>query len=463
MKPFRFTTWTKKKFILFFFCFFIITWTFSSLNLEGKYINKTHEIESPSQKQIIDLDITNLHRLNQELIVKASLKNNLTIGVFTPIEFTVLLYGSNPTNGNDQWVLLQNSTNQRNVTCEKKSLCDSNTLVHENYIHYTNYKTEIVIENLIDWQFYNLVEIEYNYVSKYLTYFKLFFQYILVMILITWTGIYFYKLRDVEFKNLPLEQKWLIIMLVSLIFFNNPLHPVTLLSSSLFWRTISLIFTSIFFIELFGGWLCVLGGFRTPKRHFRGFYLPKFLLLGLIFILFLSLLIWRENHSINHPKYESVTSIPSYCAFRTILTILFVYYWLWAFYSLTGSYSHVKQIKKMELKRRFMFFVIIGTIPFFFTFQVLFTILYSKDTYSPIEFMAVFFMYNFYLLGYSYACLPNKLSPNQENNTNHSENSDSKDSIGSDISNATDLKIISINSSLSDYSDQPEKKLFQKN
>ncbi|KAJ6228443.1 transmembrane protein [Anaeramoeba flamelloides] len=281
------------------------------------YVKEKNQVASPEKKQTINFDITNLHRLNQELIVKASLKNNLTIGVFNPIEFTVILHGSNPENGKDEWILLQNTTNQRNVTCE-------------------------------------------------------------------------------------------------------------------------------------------------PNRSFRRFYLPKFLLLGIISFFLFVLLIWGQNHSINHPEYESVTSIPAYRALRTIMIILFVYYGLWIFYSITGSYSVVKQVKKKKFSRRFNFFVTIGSIPFFFSFYVLFDVYLSTITYSSIGFMSTYSLYNFYIFGYLFACLPNTSSINQEKNNKTVSDSSPIGSINIEYSNETELKNFSVHSAFSSESDKPEKKIFQK-
>ena len=72
-----------------------------------------------------------------------------------------------------------------------------------------------------------------------------------------------------------MEQRWSSILLLLLIFYNNPFFPLTLTSATLIGGILDAIFQSLFLFTLLLFWLCALHGLRQTRRTLVFFYLPK--------------------------------------------------------------------------------------------------------------------------------------------------------------------------------------------
>ena len=72
-----------------------------------------------------------------------------------------------------------------------------------------------------------------------------------------------------------MEQRWSSVLLLLLIFYNNPFFPLTLTSATLIGGVLDAIFQSIFLFTLLLFWLCALHGLRQTRRTLVFFYLPK--------------------------------------------------------------------------------------------------------------------------------------------------------------------------------------------
>ena len=72
-----------------------------------------------------------------------------------------------------------------------------------------------------------------------------------------------------------MEQRWCSILLLLLIFYNNPFFPLNLTSATLIGGILDAIFQSLFLFMLLLFWLCALHGLRQTRRTLVYFYLPK--------------------------------------------------------------------------------------------------------------------------------------------------------------------------------------------
>ena len=72
-----------------------------------------------------------------------------------------------------------------------------------------------------------------------------------------------------------MEQRWCSVLLLLLIFYNNPFFPLNLTSATLIGGILDAIFQSLFLFMLLLFWLCALHGLRQTRRTLVYFYLPK--------------------------------------------------------------------------------------------------------------------------------------------------------------------------------------------
>ena len=95
-------------------------------------------------------EIRNLDKLNQELLLVATLNNALysSTGIEKEIEFIVTISGRN--NDNEDWILLESSLeiHNRSIVCVDGSLfCRNSTLAHELFIKYSTFQFNVSILN----------------------------------------------------------------------------------------------------------------------------------------------------------------------------------------------------------------------------------------------------------------------------------------------------------------------------
>ena len=101
-----------------------------------------------------------------------------------------------------------------------------------------------------------------------------------------------------------MEQRWVVVLLVMLLFYNNPFFPLTLSSTPLTAGILDSIFQSTFLFSLLMFWLCVLHGLRQTRRHIIKFYLPKFALVFPMWLAALTMEITQQVNEVRDPTYS---------------------------------------------------------------------------------------------------------------------------------------------------------------
>ena len=93
-------------------------------------------------------------------------------------------------------------------------------------------------------------------------------------------------------------------LLISVMLYDNPLFPLILLVHTSFTAIVDACFTVTFFSTLLMFWLCVYHGIRKSERNFFSFYLPKLLLVGLLWIIGCVMLSWSALYQSLDPTYS---------------------------------------------------------------------------------------------------------------------------------------------------------------
>ncbi len=64
------------------------------------------------------------------------------------------------------------------------------------------------------------------------------------------------------------------------------------------------VFQSTFLALIMVFWLSIYHGVRVNDRNFLTFYVPKFIIVFLIWLLSIVLLLWQQYHSLDDPTYN---------------------------------------------------------------------------------------------------------------------------------------------------------------
>ena len=128
-------------------------------------------------------------------------------------------------------------------------------------------------------------------------------------------------MKKFSLRDWSIEQKWLFILLRSLLFFNNPLFALNVLIDSWVPHVLDAVFQSTFLALIMVFWLSIYHGVRVNDRNFLTFYVPKFIIVFLIWLLSIVLLLWQQYHSLDDPTYNLTMDENNY-----IVSVCFCFY-----------------------------------------------------------------------------------------------------------------------------------------
>ncbi|CAC5406074.1 Transmembrane protein 181 [Mytilus coruscus] len=112
-----------------------------------------------------------------------------------------------------------------------------------------------------------------------------------------------HSLRKFTIRDWSIEQRWMSLLLPLLLLYNDPIFPLTFLVNSWVPGMFDALFQASFLCGLLLFWLCIYHGVRQTDRRFMKFYIPKLLIVGLIWISAVTLSSWQEYNEIQDPTY----------------------------------------------------------------------------------------------------------------------------------------------------------------
>ncbi|KAJ6253269.1 transmembrane protein [Anaeramoeba flamelloides] len=427
--------WKKKNLLIFFgiFFFFILLGFIIGMSGPKKYNSVSVDSYLRSSNSKIEIQLNNISRINQFLFVEGFFVNSVTYGVKVPITFSVELYGTKKQHSkewgeiyqqNSPWKMISNTTHNRTILCNPEtSSCESQILVYETINQYSNFYFKINAEFSELTDLFQVVE--FNYVNSSMTVFEILFRYffiILTLFIIVYLTRY---TRQYSFHNFLIEQKWISLLVISLLLFNNPFYPIITLSNSSFFRILDALFTSTFFgLLLYFIWI-KLDSFRYQKfkRTFLKFYLPRSIPILILMIFFFILYVYGKFHEMDDPQYQQAQDTPGYMALKWLHNIILNLYNLFILYSIIRNYIYFKQTINNQIheneginynKKRFNFFLLVSVLPFFTLIILLFGNFLHELKYSSFTFLFTYSVCNAYIIALSIAFLPSKKDKNSE-------------------------------------------------
>eukprot|EP01006_Ploeotia_vitrea_P000789 TRINITY_DN103653_c0_g1_i1.p1 TRINITY_DN103653_c0_g1~~TRINITY_DN103653_c0_g1_i1.p1 ORF type:complete len:550 (-),score=47.93 TRINITY_DN103653_c0_g1_i1:42-1634(-) len=300
-------------------------------------------------------------------------------------------------------------------------ICNRITLAHETFIgNATTYRIIIQVANDEDerhrlWNFLTKEDIQqietmFVFPAESFTEFELYFRYMFVFVSMVVTVAFWITNRMYNpWRGFALEQKWTLILLVSLVLFNNPFFFFTVVVDSWFFPFLNLVFVNSFLIIYL---LCLLlFSDNLLKRHKRmsteWFYLPKLILIGsLWFVGLVSFLVsrrkQRDDIAMNDLENLSETGV---AFFKVFAGIILGIYGLWLLYLITMLVIQWVEDTRHYLPRRVKFLWLLALLMLFGIVAGYYTLVLRQDEQmKAIEFFAFFALYNLhvYLLALMY-------------------------------------------------------------
>ncbi|XP_043219290.1 transmembrane protein 181-like [Amphibalanus amphitrite] len=239
----------------------------------------------------------------------------------------------------------------RHLHCQESS-CAPVTLLHLAYLSFTNY--------LLVLRFHGLEDIDRRYtVSDVLfaferfeanfTQLQLWFRFIFLIVSFSATCWFGFSLRRSPSQDWSLEQRWTAALLPLLVAHNNPFFPLMFLCSSIVPRVLDSLLQVTMFCALLLCWICVLHGLRQTSRTWLTFYVPKLVLVGLMWLLCTVLIAWRGYHSLRDPTFTG-TQLGPLQGVDTFFYVLGGVYLLYVLILILRAYSDLRAMPYLGVR-----------------------------------------------------------------------------------------------------------------
>ncbi|XP_066452190.1 transmembrane protein 181 isoform X2 [Eleutherodactylus coqui] len=423
LAPMRLYTLSKRYFVLVFVVFFLCFGLTLFIGIAGPKVIETKDQESKatnsSKAGQYSLISPIMSTYNQQLWLMCRIKLDKSDDFSFQNNFTlsVKIHGV----ASDATVSYRDNkehSRPRTLSCAQK--CDEIIVVHLGYLNYTQYNLEIHFENLNQLR-YTITGVIFTWKTYNPTFsqVEIWFRFVFVVLTFMVTCLFAHSLRKFSMRDWGIEQKWMSVLLPLLLLYNDPFFPLTFLVNSWFPGMLDDLFQSLFLCALLLFWLCVYHGIRVQgERKCMTFYLPKFLIVGLLWLASVTLGIWQTVNELHDPTYQYRVDTGNFQGMKIFFLIVATLYILYLLFLVIRACSELRNMPYVDLRLKFLtaltFLVLVISIFILylrFGSQVLqdnFVAELTTHYQNSAEFLSFYGLLNFYLYTLAFVYSPSK-------------------------------------------------------
>uniref|UniRef100_A0A7M4FJY3 Transmembrane protein 181 n=1 Tax=Crocodylus porosus TaxID=8502 RepID=A0A7M4FJY3_CROPO len=286
----------------------------------------------------------------------------------------------------------------RQLSCARK--CDEIIVAHLGYLNYTQYNILVSfggLEKLI----FPILSINFTWktYNPYFSQVEIWFRFVFVVLTFVVTCLFAHSLRKFSMRDWGIEQKWMSILLPLLLLYNDPFFPLSFLVNSWFPGMLDDFFQSLFLCALLLFWLCVYHGIRVQgERKCLTFYLPKFFIVGLLWLASVTLGIWQTINELHDPTYQYRVDTGNFQGMKVFFLVVAAIYILYLLFLIVRACSELRNMPYIDLRLKFL------TALTFVVLVISIVILYLRFA----EFLSFYGLLNFYLYTLAFVYSPSK-------------------------------------------------------
>ncbi|XP_054542440.1 transmembrane protein 181 isoform X4 [Pan troglodytes] len=297
LAPMRLYTLSKRHFVLVFVVFFICFGLTIFVGIRGPKVIQTSaanfSLNNSKKLKPIQILSNPLSTYNQQLWLTCvvELDQSKETSIKTSFPMTVKVDGV-AQDGTTMYIHNKVHNRTRTLTCAGK--CAEIIVAHLGYLNYTQYTVIVGFEHLkLPIKGMNFTWKTYNPAFSRL---EIWFRFFFVVLTFIVTCLFAHSLRKFSMRDWGIEQKWMSVLLPLLLLYNDPFFPLSFLVNSWLPGMLDDLFQSMFLCALLLFWLCVYHGIRVQgERKCLTFYLPKFFIVGLLWLASVTLGIWQTR------------------------------------------------------------------------------------------------------------------------------------------------------------------------
>ncbi|XP_005098892.1 transmembrane protein 181 isoform X2 [Aplysia californica] len=434
----------KRQFFLVFVTFFVCFLISILVGIAGPHIidsntvNGTTMFKEPENKQTgpFRLRSTPMSTFHQQLWLIAHVTTAESRGSKFEQDFSmgILIRGANgdaqsfqesdnPTLSSD----MHNRT--RKLKCSH-TVCEDLIVMHLGYLDYTYYFISVVFYDL-DVTKLAIRDVKFTFKSynPSFTQIEIWIRFVFLVFTFLTTCWFAHSLRKFSLRDWSIEQKWMSVLLPLLLLHNDPIFPLTFLVNSWLPGMLDGLFQASFLSALLLFWLCIYHSVRQTDRRFVKFYLPKIIIVGLIWLCAVTLASWQEYNELQDPTFYYRLDTTNFEGFKIMFFVVGGFYLLYLLYLLVRAYAELRLMPYFDLRLKFMtaLMVIVVSITIAITvmrfgggvLQDNFVAELSTNYENSAEFVSFYGLLNFYLYTMAFVYSP---SPNAMFETHFKDN-----------------------------------------
>nr|CAG4643825.1 EOG090X03I5 [Lepidurus arcticus] len=249
--------------------------------------------------------------------------------------------------------LLENRT--RHLFCEKDG-CNDLVLLHMGYIAASHEVFSINFSGLQTiHERYTIQDVVFNIrcFNPSFTKFEIWFRFLFLITTFIVSCVYFHNLRTYFMLYWSMEQKWLVVLLPLLVLYNSPFFPLVFLVESWFPKFFSLLCQTTFLSAVLLCWVCTCHGLRQTEKRLV-FYLPKLLIIGMIWVTIVLAVACQEHGKAVDPAYSFQTDAPHYYGLIVFLLVLCATYLTYLVVLVLRAYAELRAMPFFNARLKFM-------------------------------------------------------------------------------------------------------------
>ncbi|CAI5683855.1 transmembrane protein 181 isoform X2 [Oreochromis niloticus] len=297
--------------------------------------------------------------------------------------------------------------------------CDEIIVLHLGYLNYTQYQVVVTFKGLENITYDIKVKFVWKTYNSTFSQVEIWFRFVFVVLTFMVTCMFAHSLRKFSMRDWGIEQKWMSILLPLLLLYNDPFFPLSFLVNSWFPGTLDTFFQALFLCALLLFWLCVYHGIRVQgERKFLTFYLPKLVIVGLLWLSAVTLGIWQTVNELQDPTYQYKVDIANFQGMKVFFLIVVALYILYLIFLIVRACSELKNMPYSDLRLKFLtaltFVVLIISMAILYlrfgakALQDNFVAELSTHYQNSAEFLSFYGLLNFYLYTLAFVYSPSK-------------------------------------------------------
>ncbi|KAM9679063.1 transmembrane protein 181 [Dama dama] len=356
LAPMRLYTLSKHHFVLVFVVFFVCFGLTVFVGIRGPKVIQTSaanfSLNNSKKLKPIQIFSKPLSTYNQQLWLTCvvELDQSKETSIQTTFTMTVKVDGV-AQDGTTKFIHNKVHNRTRTLTCAEK--CAEIIVAHLSYLNYTKYTVTVGFEHLkrpikemnFTWKTYDPA----------FSHLEIWFRFVFVVLTFIVTCLFAHSLRKFSMRDWGIEQKWMSILLPLLLLYNDPFFPLSFLVNSWFPGMLDDLFQSVFLCALLLFWLCVYHGIRVQgERKCLTFYLPKFFIVGLLWLASVTLGIWQTVNELHDPMYQYRVDTGNFQGMKVFFMVVATVYILYLLFLIVRACSELGHMPYVDLRLKFL-------------------------------------------------------------------------------------------------------------